>query len=195
MSQTLTPDGIVVLRLITCPRRMEGFGPQAREEQYDGIRPDGTCSYCGSMDPDEFMRVLEDGTAELGPTDKSYKVYVDVPSPDAGKPSVRSTAWMGVDGGPPSGDGWIEATSENIAKVKAEGVLFVTDVKPEKGRYFRVGTEGPKAHKKFYWQHLSQAQMERFVVLYNEKKLHIGYPHHFYTRPYFCVPVQQAAAG
>jgi hypothetical protein len=36
-----------------------------------------TCSYCGSMHPDDFMAIAAAGTAELGPTDKSYKVYVE----------------------------------------------------------------------------------------------------------------------
>lgn len=34
-----------------------------------------TCSWCGSLNPDEFMRRAEAGD-ELGPTGKSYKVYV-----------------------------------------------------------------------------------------------------------------------
>lgn len=33
------------------------------------------CSYCGSMDPEKFMQAVRDGV-EVGPTDKSYKVYV-----------------------------------------------------------------------------------------------------------------------
>ena len=34
-----------------------------------------TCSYCGSIHPDEFMVAVEDGTP-LGLTGKNYKVYV-----------------------------------------------------------------------------------------------------------------------
>lgn len=34
------------------------------------------CSYCGSMHPDDFMQAVRDGV-EIGPTDKSYKMYVD----------------------------------------------------------------------------------------------------------------------
>lgn len=36
----------------------------------------GTCSYCGSMHPDEFMRAVEAG-ATLTPTDKDYKAYLE----------------------------------------------------------------------------------------------------------------------
>lgn len=38
-------------------------------------RPDNTCSYCGSMNPDDFMARLEVGTIELQTTSKNYKVY------------------------------------------------------------------------------------------------------------------------
>lgn len=38
---------------------------------------------------------------------------------------------------------------------------------------------------KFYFQHLSEDQMRRFVDLLNEKKLHIGDPGFFYRKPFF----------
>lgn len=41
----------------------------------DHWRHDGTCSYCGSISPDRLFAALDAG-AELGPTDKNYKVYV-----------------------------------------------------------------------------------------------------------------------
>lgn len=61
-----------------CPRRIESGisitpGPdefRARGESHP------TCSYCGSMDPDALMARIEAGDVELGPTDKSYKIYV-----------------------------------------------------------------------------------------------------------------------
>lgn len=44
---------------------------------YEAVwRPDRSCSYCGSMNPDDFMARVEAGTVELGTTDKNYKVYV-----------------------------------------------------------------------------------------------------------------------
>jgi hypothetical protein len=87
----------------------------------DMWHPDETCSFCGSLNPDKLMRLLEAGTVELGPTDKNYKAYVDI----------------------------------------------------------ELGT------KKFYFVHLSEAQMRRFVELLNERKLKIGYPGHFYVKPFF----------
>lgn len=40
-------------------------------------------------------------------------------------------------------------------------------------------------HGKVYFQHFSEAQMIRFVELYNAKTLKIGYPNHFYVLPFF----------
>jgi len=42
----------------------------------DTWRDDNTCSYCGSMNPDEFMFKVKEG-AKLTPADKDYKVYID----------------------------------------------------------------------------------------------------------------------
>jgi xylose isomerase len=36
--------------------------------------------------------------------------------------------------------------------------------------------------------HLSEEQMIKFIDLYNEKKLKIGFPGHFYVSPYFMKP-------
>ncbi len=41
-----------------------------------GFRENRTCAYCGSVHPDDFMNAVKEGLTELGPTDKSYKVYV-----------------------------------------------------------------------------------------------------------------------
>lgn len=38
----------------------------------------------------------------------------------------------------------------------------------------------------FYFQHLSQEQMDRFIELHNNKKMKIDYPGRFYVKPYFC---------
>lgn len=38
---------------------------------------------------------------------------------------------------------------------------------------------------KFYFQHLSKEQQDRFIELHNSKEMHIGYPARFYVKPYF----------
>lgn len=66
----------------TCPRRIaEGHDRTDSPLAYDGPnrdewRDDKTCSYDGSIHPDEFMEYVRSG-GEVGPTDKSYKFYVD----------------------------------------------------------------------------------------------------------------------
>lgn len=57
-----------------CGRRAE-WGAASNFPTPDEWRDDKTCSYCGSLDPAEFFRVIAEG-GELGPTDKNYKVYV-----------------------------------------------------------------------------------------------------------------------
>jgi hypothetical protein len=41
------------------------------------------------------------------------------------------------------------------------------------------------AGTKFYFWHLSTEQRKRFIELLNDKKLRIGYPGHFYVKPFF----------
>lgn len=63
-------------KLEMCPRRKEidasvfkvPAGPDTWSEKQ-------TCSYCGSLHPDEFMKRIEAGD-EVGPTDKNYKAYL-----------------------------------------------------------------------------------------------------------------------
>lgn len=71
---------------ITCPRRMTDWGSWERKEGLDTYRKGGglvgqprACSFCGSLPPDDFMNMARSG-AELSPTDKPYKVYVENPS-------------------------------------------------------------------------------------------------------------------
>jgi hypothetical protein len=54
-----------------CPRSREDGRPTS-----PAWRDDETCSYCGSLNPDVFMKQIEDGTIELGTTTKNYKVYI-----------------------------------------------------------------------------------------------------------------------
>jgi hypothetical protein len=60
-----------------CPRRSENPGGVWRLPDEDTWRPDDdTCSYCGSYNPNKLMDAIRDNNVELGPTDKSYKVYL-----------------------------------------------------------------------------------------------------------------------
>jgi hypothetical protein len=61
----------------TCPRRMTDFGPWDRTEGLD-VPVDGRCPFCGSLTGDKFMERVRNGD-QLGPTDKTYKVYLSDP--------------------------------------------------------------------------------------------------------------------
>jgi len=63
-----------------CPRRVaEGRDNPVFRQTEDHWRDEGgnlrTCSYDGSLHPDDFLRLVREHT-EVGPTDKSYKFYV-----------------------------------------------------------------------------------------------------------------------
>ena len=61
-------------KVMRCPRRNEILiGRDAAP--VDFWRADDTCSYCGSMSATAFFAAIETGLS-IGPTDKSYKVYV-----------------------------------------------------------------------------------------------------------------------
>lgn len=62
----------------TCPRRMKELGPWKYREGLDAWNRDGTCTFCGSLSPEKFFELVEQG-AEVGPTDKSYRAYVRDP--------------------------------------------------------------------------------------------------------------------
>lgn len=57
-------------KLFVCPRQSSA-GPEAFWSR------DQTCSCCGSLSEDFLLGRLDTATIVLGPTDKSYKVYVE----------------------------------------------------------------------------------------------------------------------
>ena len=58
-----------------CGRRNAGYPYAKAFAGPDYWRFDGTCNYCGSLSPDQLFKAIEDG-CEIGPTDKSYKIYI-----------------------------------------------------------------------------------------------------------------------
>lgn len=134
---------------------MEGF-PYARAfAGPDEYRGDDTCSFCGSLNPATLLARLEAGDVELGPTDKSYKVYVRNKGGAEFKQTYRDCGNEAKCTGPDDCTHWVTRETDST---------------------------------KFYFQHFDEAQQNRFIELYNEKRLQIGYPGHFYVRPYFTRP-------
>ncbi len=96
-----------------CPRRDE-VPATFRPDCDDTWRDDGSCSFCGSLNPDEFMRRLEAGDVRLVPTDKSYKVYVDNEGGESFKQSYRECS-PGCNVGPDKCPHW---TTRTVSETK-----------------------------------------------------------------------------
>lgn len=138
-----------------CPRRDESWVGDRFPGEDKFSETDNSCTYCGSLNPDEFMARLEKGDVKLTPTDKGYKVYIEN---DGGAPFKQT---------------------------------YRTDNLPFEGydsKNHTWVTRDMTGHK-FYFRHLSEQQMRRFIELYNEKKIKLEYPGRFYVRPFFMVPV------
>lgn len=169
-------------QLMHCPRRGEsaiGFSEEGDADYWHVRDHHRVCSYCGSMHPDEFFSAVEAGH-KIGPTDKGYKAYVDLPHPDAeGERIVCSANFEHT------GPGWIKVTKENEAELvrKYGSSAMIGDHAAE--NWIQIGKNGPTIHAKFYFQHLDPEQQKRFIELHNAKRMNLGYPGHFYARPYF----------
>ena len=163
-----------------CPRRDESFGADVRFPGPDEYRPHRgeswpVCSYCGSLDPAHFMQRAAEG-ARLCPTDKSYKVYIDIPNPRVGKERIVGTANHTV-------EGWLSPWSERAIRVARETGYRLD----ESVVSVQIGIEGATETLKFYFPHLSAEQQQRFVELLNARTLNLATPGHFYVLPFFCM--------
>jgi len=157
----------------TCGRRHDNFGMQLTEQPQDFYHDRSglpVCSYCGSLSPEKLFELIELG-CEIGPTDKSYKIYVyGIPNPIAGQ-----EVYKGGESGP--------AFGRNGEPSKPD----LSEQEIANGRYDRI-TVGPApatTDSKFYFQHFSEADITRFIDLYNNKKIKMGAPGHFYVTPFF----------
>ncbi len=88
-------------QMFTCPRQGEsGIGAgEVKQAFWRG----GECSFCGSISQDRFFEAVEAG-CEIGPTDKNYKAYVDLPPTGRERVIGSQWAWECL------GAGYIEAT-------------------------------------------------------------------------------------
>lgn len=156
-----------------CPRERE-IGIRSRHETH--WRADGTCSYCGSISPERLFAAIE-SDCMVTPTDKNYKIYIDVPHPDAGKPCILSSANFEQ-----KGEGWVQITPENRSTLPLDE--YQRKNYPD-GHWVQLQPRGPLDRVKFYFQHLSEEEMQRFIDLYNARKIKLDHPGHFYVKPFF----------
>lgn len=166
-----------------CPQRMSGAAGNN-----DHWRENNSCSYCGSLHPDEFMAAVESGAGALTATDKNYKVYIDMPNPRVGKPRIVSYTSGSADQPRSATAPWERATEEHVADARKQGIrsLAVND-------WVQVVPERETEHRKFYFEHLSLDQRRRFIDLYNEKKVRFAHAGRFYRLPFFMIPAAPSA--
>jgi hypothetical protein len=162
----------------TCPQQ-RGAVLKTQREHKTHLRPDGTCSYCGSITEEAFFAAVEAGL-QVTPTDKSYKVYVDVPEPRAGQPRVVSVS--GGDEQP--GPDWIRADKEHLEASGWMGGGY---------QWMQLAPRGSVRTAKFYLEHLSYEGQIRFIALLNAKGMKLAYPGFYYVAPFFCRPVSKGA--
>ena len=114
---------------------------------------------------------------EIGPTDKQYKIYVDLiePNPD----ELRVVSAITFD--PPTDElesgKWLRADPAILQK---DGWSTGTGYK-----WMQVQKRGPRKFGKFYFQHFNEEERRRFFDLYISKKMKIGVPGYFYVLPFF----------
>jgi hypothetical protein len=92
-----TDYGTSEITHMTCRSRMEQQGPWEYREGLDKweYSPNGdrTCSFCGSLHPEDFMDLVRKAAAgepiEVEPSDKTYKIYV-------GRQSVKNASEGGI---------------------------------------------------------------------------------------------------
>lgn len=174
----------------TCPRRMSDFGPWQREEHLDGWRYRGMagvrlrdrmkhCDFCGSLHPDKFMELVREGWI-VGPTDKNYKAYLARPfTPE--QVAERKERWLTAEHG----------IAQAIRRLGKEGGKSEEQIAADLEEQWALegGINEGAQETKFYFQHLSEDQRREFVELLNAGTMRIGYPGHFYVRPFFTRPV------
>lgn len=142
-------------------------------------RTDGTCSYCGSISPEALFTAIAEGR-EIGPTDKNYKIYIDIADPLVGQMKVVSAVTFDLTPERVAAEGWIPADPAVLGPSgwRASNPDF---------KWMRLEPRKAVKNAKFYFQHLSEPEMHEFIRLFNEKKFNLAYPGRFYVYPFFMV--------
>lgn len=150
------------------------------------------CSYCGSVDPETFVKLCEPGAAKrLEVADWKYgwphKVYIDVASPDpdrltyiGGRYEAKEGAYAkgGSEYRPPGPDEipMADLTPEQIEILKRDGAWGVEEEEldePDPLRYYRFGTRDT-IHQKFYTVHLKDLGASRLAEVADLIELRTG---------------------
>lgn len=144
----------------TCPRRMQEMGSWKREEGLD---------------------VWETGHGLVGHQEKKEKScsFCGSLHPDAFMEWIEQGAEVGPT------DKSYKAYITYPGKDPEEGKVQEYTIPNESGGPPTEVTEVYGTECKFYFQHLSDDQQIKFVELYNNLTMRIGYPGRFYVLPFF----------
>lgn len=143
--------------------------PRDRWRDPDRRHPYRSCSYCGGIHPKDLFAAIDAGVAELGPTDKGYKVYVRLPDPTAGERWIAGTS-----NAEPRGD-WVKVGRKERRELKREGrwgdhiesVLW--------------GERSATVQAKLYTPHLDREHATKLHQLLIDGNVRVGYPGWFYN--------------
>ena len=179
----------------TCPRRAEdgtdqpgifrNAGPNL--DEYAERNSDGVprCSYCGSLEPERAITLIEDGTAVI-PTDKPYKMYLRDAARQGADPS-RLEVVSSTNQESPGYKSWKE-----LSKTEKTAVREAGHADDRKKWFYRFRPIGPtESQVKFYTAHWTQAQGDWFLQLHAMGRVVIGSPGYFYSALF----IPHSAAG
>ncbi len=157
-----------------CPRSGESARLLRKEHRDHWFMRDGyrSCSYCGSMHPEDLFAAIDAGTAAISGTDKNYKIYVDMPAKMGGKAIYSSCSH--------ETPGYTLLTTELCDQHGLDSYAREHYV----GSWVKIEDRSPKVHLKFYYQHLDEAGQDRFIEAFNAKKLKLN-SFGLYVAPYF----------
>ena len=191
----------------TCPRRRENGmdrvdGPfvgagqdlDTYEPNHGLVGQPSGCSYCGSMSPDDFMDHVRAGRP-IGPTDKSYKVYVHK-IPRGGDPGdirvLSATTHYDPQRHPTDVrvEDLTDAQRQAVIEQWCRGNPDKFSEKPYEAYGFT--TWGETVEGKFYTAHLSPEQGHEFWELHLAGDVNWSYP--LYRPIYLPGPSDEAAA-
>jgi hypothetical protein len=82
---------------------------------------------------------------------------------------------------------WCGSISQQAFLAAIDGGLEVVPTDKTYKAYVKM----PTGQKKFYFQHLDEDGRKHFIAAINAKTMKIGYPGHFYRRPFFCAPADK----
>lgn len=109
--------------------------------------------------------------------------------PDNKMVCPRRSEVPAIPGFPPT-DYWKENECSFCGSLKPElflqyvefgdGIVVPTD------KNYKAYLEFNNKRYKFYFMHLSEEQINKFVELVNNKRMTMDYPGYFYVLPYFC---------